>query len=60
MEIYSPDLVLAQQEYLAAWKGLQSLGPDASAEALNSARLLADGALQRLRNWDISDAQVQS
>ncbi len=59
MEIYSPDLVLAQQEYLAAWKGLQSLSSDASPEALDSARLLADGALQRLRNWDISDAQVQ-
>jgi Cu(I)/Ag(I) efflux system membrane fusion protein len=59
MEIYSPDLVLAQQEYLAAWKGLQSLGPDASAEARDSARMLAEGALQRLRNWDISDAQVQ-
>lgn len=59
MEIYSPDLVLAQQEYLAAWKGLQSLGSEASDEARDSARMLADGALQRLRNWDISDAQVQ-
>ncbi|HXP96918.1 MAG TPA: efflux RND transporter periplasmic adaptor subunit, partial [Telmatospirillum sp.] len=59
MEIYSPDLVLAQQEYLAAWKGLQSLASDASSEARDSAAMLAEGALQRLRNWDITDAQVQ-
>ncbi len=58
MEVYSPDLVLAQEEYLAAAKGLQTLDPDATAEARNAARLLADGALLRLRNWDIPRAEV--
>ncbi|MDR3435769.1 efflux RND transporter periplasmic adaptor subunit [Telmatospirillum sp.] len=59
MEVYSPDLVLAQQEYLAAWKASQDLPADASQEARESALQLADGGLQRLRNWDISDAQVR-
>jgi membrane fusion protein, copper/silver efflux system len=58
MEIYSPDLVLAQQEYLAAWKGLQALDSAASAEAREAARTLVDGALQRLRNWDIPASEL--
>ncbi len=58
MDIYSPDLVLAEEEYLAAWKSLQDLPADASREAREAARMLADGALQRLRNWDIPHAEV--
>ncbi|PKU22673.1 efflux RND transporter periplasmic adaptor subunit [Telmatospirillum siberiense] len=58
MEIYSPDLVLAQEEYLAAAKSLESLDADASTEARASARLLVDGALQRLRNWDIPSGEL--
>ncbi len=57
MEIYSPDLVLAQQEYLAAMQGARAL-EHASAEARESALSLAQGALNRLRNWDISAAQI--
>ena len=57
MEVYSPDLVLAQQEFLVAAKGAASL-ETASAEAQESARSLADGALARLKNWDIPAAQI--
>jgi RND family efflux transporter MFP subunit len=58
MEVYSPDLVTAQQEYLVAAKGLETVaegGPEAQA----SLRRLMEGALQRMRNWDISDRELQ-
>ena len=58
LEVYSPDLVIAQQEYLIAWKGVQSM-KGASPEIEASMRTLIDGALQRLRNWDISETELQ-
>ena len=58
LEVYSPDLVNAQQEYLIAWKGMQAV-KGASPEVEANMRTLMDGALQRLRNWDISDAELQ-
>ncbi|MGE5547409.1 MAG: efflux RND transporter periplasmic adaptor subunit [Solirubrobacterales bacterium] len=58
MEIYSPDLVLAQQEYAVALQGARSL-ENASPEAREAARSLAEGALSRLKNWDIPAAQIE-
>jgi len=58
MEVYSPELVSAQEEYLIAWNGRQSLS-NGTPESLVSVGQLADSALKRLRNWDISDAQLQ-
>lgn len=58
MDIYSPDLVLAQEEYLAALHALQTLDEAAGAEARNAARTLVEGALQRLRNWDIPAGEL--
>jgi Cu(I)/Ag(I) efflux system membrane fusion protein len=58
MEVYSPELVSAQEEYLIAWNGHQSLGKGTS-ESLLGVDQLAESALKRLRNWDISDAQLQ-
>jgi len=52
MEVYSPDLVLAQQEYVAAAQGARAL-ENAAPEARASAQALAEGALSRLRNWDV-------
>ena len=57
MEIYSPDLVTAQQEYLIASRGIEAVG-GASPEVQGSMRDLAESALQRLRNWDIGEAEV--
>jgi Cu(I)/Ag(I) efflux system membrane fusion protein len=57
LEVYSPDLVTTQQEYLIAWKGVQAV-KGASPEIEASMRTLVDGALQRLRNWDISEAEL--
>lgn len=58
MEVYSPELVSAQEEYLIAWNGRQSLS-NGTTESLVGVGQLADSALKRLRNWDISDAQLQ-
>jgi Cu(I)/Ag(I) efflux system membrane fusion protein len=52
LEIYSPDLVAAQQEYLLALKA-QNIPGNAGLSVLNSAR-------EKLRLWDISDQQVEN
>jgi len=58
MDVYSPDLIAAQQEYLIARRGVQTLaGGGAEVEA--SMQRLVDSALQRLRNWDIADTELQ-
>jgi len=58
MEVYSPELVSAQEEYLIAWSGRQSLR-NGTQESQTGVGQLAEGALKRLRNWDISEAQLQ-
>ncbi|MXS77933.1 efflux RND transporter periplasmic adaptor subunit [Nitrosomonas sp. JL21] len=58
MDVYSPELITAQQEYLIAEKGLQAVAnsdPDVKA----TMNRLAKSALQRLRNWDISEIELQ-
>jgi Cu(I)/Ag(I) efflux system membrane fusion protein len=56
MDVYSPDLIAAQQEYLIARRGVQTL---AGADEQASMQRLVDSALQRLRNWDISETELQ-
>jgi Cu(I)/Ag(I) efflux system membrane fusion protein len=58
MDVYSPDLITAQQEYLIARRGVQTIS-GGSAEVQASMQRLADSALQRLRNWDISETELQ-
>lgn len=57
MEVYSPELVAAQQEYLLAVRGVAAL-KDAQAGVADGMRGLAEGSLQRLRNLDISDQEL--
>ena len=57
MEVYSPDLVSAQQEYLIASRGLDSV-KEAAPEIQASMRRLVAGSLERLRNWDISEREL--
>lgn len=54
-EVYSPELVSAQREYQVAARGVDKL----SGEAQASIRQVAEAALARLRNWDISAEQVE-
>jgi Cu(I)/Ag(I) efflux system membrane fusion protein/cobalt-zinc-cadmium efflux system membrane fusion protein len=59
-EIYSPDLVTTQQEYLAAVEYVEKLsGAKAYPDAAERARALLEAARERLRYWDISDEQIQ-
>jgi Cu(I)/Ag(I) efflux system membrane fusion protein len=57
-EVYSPELVSAQREYLIAYNATKSLG-SAGNDAQAGMQQLAAAALERLRNWDISDSQLQ-
>lgn len=57
MEVYSPELVAAQQEYLLAVRGGAAL-KDADPGVADGMRGLAEGSLQRLRNLDISDQEL--
>ncbi|BCT67783.1 efflux RND transporter periplasmic adaptor subunit [Nitrosospira sp. NRS527] len=59
MDVYSPELITAQHEYLIARKGMRSVegsGPEVRA----GMQRLSENALQRLRNWDISDFDLQA
>jgi len=58
-EVYSPELVSAQREYQVATRGLDSL-KGASNEAQAGMHGIAEAALTRLRNWDISEEQVKA
>ena len=58
MEVYSPDLVTAQQEYLIALKGREGV-KEAGAEIQSNMKSLAENSLQRLRNWDISEEELR-
>ena len=58
-EVYSPELVSAQREYLIASQAVEALR-SADADARAGMRRLAESSLARLRNWDISDEQVHS
>lgn len=57
-EVYSPELVSAQREYAIAAQGAETLkGGERSAQDGMSA--LAEASLARLKNWDISEAQIK-
>lgn len=58
LDAYSPELVSAQREYVIAWQGQKNLRAGDEA-AQSGVRQLADAALQRLRNWDMPDAQIK-
>ncbi|MDD4905735.1 MAG: efflux RND transporter periplasmic adaptor subunit [Methylobacter tundripaludum] len=58
LEVYSPELMTAQQEYLIARQGQQAL-QQGSVQARGTAEHLTDNALQRLHYWDIAPAQLQ-
>jgi Cu(I)/Ag(I) efflux system membrane fusion protein len=57
LEVYSPDLLSAQQDYTIASKALASLDGAGEAAQANM-RALVQSSLQRLANWDISPADL--
>ena len=57
LEVYSPDLVSAQQDYRIAVATREALA-SGDADARASAESLVRSSLERLRNWDIADADL--
>ena len=57
-DIFSPQLVNAQQEYLDAMAYLERLRGSDYAEIIERARSLVASSGQRLRYWDITDDQI--
>lgn len=60
LDIYSPDLVSTQEEYLLAFETKRRLGPGALPEAVEGAESMLDATRRRLKNWDISDEQIEA
>lgn len=56
--LYSPDLVSTEQEYLIARKGQQYLAKTPYTDISSGANSLLKATRDRLRLWDISDAQI--
>src|SRR5581483_6205597 len=60
LALYSPALVATQKEYLLALKGGRPLsGSQSSADARAAGESLRTATRDRLKLWDISDAQIE-
>jgi len=57
-EIYSPQLVTTQQEYLAAADYVKKLAEGGDPDAVMRARSLLQATRERLRYWDITGDQI--
>lgn len=58
LEIYSPDLVTTQREYLLAIKNKEMLSNSTYPEIKKGAESLLNSARQRLLNWDIPMSEI--
>lgn len=58
LEIYSPELVSAQEEYLAALRYRDRLHESTLHRAVEGAAGLVGAVEMRLRNWNITDGQI--
>ncbi len=57
LEVYSPDLVSAQQDYRVAVEALDALTA-ADADARAGAQGLVRSSIERLKNWDIAESDL--
>jgi Cu(I)/Ag(I) efflux system membrane fusion protein/cobalt-zinc-cadmium efflux system membrane fusion protein len=58
-EIYSPELVTTQKEYLQALDYAKQMGDSDYPEIAKRAKSLLDSSRERLEYWDISDEQLE-
>ncbi|HEX2685092.1 MAG TPA: efflux RND transporter periplasmic adaptor subunit [Kofleriaceae bacterium] len=56
--VYSPDLATAQADYLVALHARQRLAENASAEFRAGADALLQASRDRMRRWNVTDAQI--
>ncbi len=59
LNIYSPDLVSAQNEFLLAFRNKTKFEKSGFAETAESGRRLLESSRRRLKLWDISDGQIK-
>lgn len=59
LEVYSPELVAAQEELLLAARMAESVGQSEVENVASGAEDLLNSARRRLGYWDISDAQIR-
>ena len=59
-EVYSPQLVTTQEEYLAALDYVKKLSSGAYPGAVERAKSLLSAAEERLHNWDITEDQIEA
>jgi len=59
LEIYSPELVTSQQEYLQAMEYAAQLNGDRYPEIAERARSLVESSRRRLDHWDIDSEQIR-
>ena len=59
LDIYSPELVAAQEEYLLAFQHLKNLEGSAFENIAKGAESLLDASRRRLRYWDVTEAQIR-
>ena len=58
-EIYSPELVATQEEYLLALKAVRTLGTTEFPEVASGARRLLESTRQRFALWDITPDHIE-
>jgi Cu(I)/Ag(I) efflux system membrane fusion protein/cobalt-zinc-cadmium efflux system membrane fusion protein len=58
LDIYSPELVTAQQEYLLALSGYENASGSSISALADSAKRLLDASRRRLQLWDISSRDI--
>ena len=59
LDIYSPELVAAQEEYLLAYQNLRNLEGSAFETIAKGAESLLDASRRRLLYWDVTEAQIR-
>ena len=58
LTIYSPDLVATQREYLVAKENLQQVAQSTIPGVASSAATLLDAAIERLKQWGVSQQEI--
>ncbi len=59
-DIYSPELVAAQEEYLLALQQYESLSSSSYASIREGAQRLLEASRTRLRYWDLTEKQIEA
>ncbi len=59
LELYSPELVSAQEEYLLAYRGAQRVKNSPYEDAKKGADQMLEATRKRLAYWDISEDQIK-